>query len=208
MIPGPVQHCMWGTTHTPVPHVGIYSQGCTYVCDVDITPSRNTFMHHLHRSVGMGGSHLAAAQAARRSGGEHACIMLASSMHAEGAVVAAASVARSKLPALPAPTPRPPPPPPVLLRSPPPALRKLDAAVSGRAPTCAEQEAGRPGASMAQAAWRTALQKSLDANQHLKYSKFMQLATTRPDGRPAVRTVVYRGFLEGTDTLTFNTHFQ
>jgi hypothetical protein len=31
------------------------------------------------------------------------------------------------------------------------------------------------------------------------------LATVRPDGRPAVRTVVFRGFLEGSEALQFTT---
>ncbi|KAK9821214.1 hypothetical protein WJX81_000683 [Elliptochloris bilobata] len=55
------------------------------------------------------------------------------------------------------------------------------------------------------APWRQYLMKSLDANKHLKYSTFMQLATVRTDGRPAVRTVVYRGNHGDSDMLTFYT---
>lgn len=55
------------------------------------------------------------------------------------------------------------------------------------------------------APWRARLQQSLQQNASLAYSKYVQLATVRPNGRPANRTVVFRGFLEGTDHLTFIT---
>jgi hypothetical protein len=42
------------------------------------------------------------------------------------------------------------------------------------------------------APWKTLLQKSLQQNSSLPYSKYMQLATVRPDGKPANRTVVFR----------------
>jgi PPOX class probable FMN-dependent enzyme len=42
-------------------------------------------------------------------------------------------------------------------------------------------------------------------NRHAPYSRFVQLATVRADGRPANRTVVFRGFLDETPQLTFVT---
>ncbi|KAI7839106.1 hypothetical protein COHA_007111 [Chlorella ohadii] len=56
------------------------------------------------------------------------------------------------------------------------------------------------------APWREVLQRALQANQACRHSRYVQLATVRPDGRPANRTIVYRGQLEGdSDTLTFVT---
>ncbi|WIA08454.1 hypothetical protein OEZ86_011056 [Tetradesmus obliquus] len=49
------------------------------------------------------------------------------------------------------------------------------------------------------------LQKSLALNSSLPQAKYLQLATVRPDGRPANRTVVFRGFLYDTDHLTIVT---
>ena len=40
--------------------------------------------------------------------------------------------------------------------------------------------------------WRTMLQRSIGKNRSLAYSRYVQLATVREDGRPANRTVVYR----------------
>lgn len=54
-------------------------------------------------------------------------------------------------------------------------------------------------------AWKSTLSKALEANKHLKYSTFFQLATVRPDGRPSVRTVVFRGFLDESTKITFTT---
>eukprot|EP00243_Klebsormidium_subtile_P004119 TRINITY_DN17900_c0_g1_i1.p1 TRINITY_DN17900_c0_g1~~TRINITY_DN17900_c0_g1_i1.p1 ORF type:complete len:221 (+),score=59.30 TRINITY_DN17900_c0_g1_i1:140-802(+) len=51
--------------------------------------------------------------------------------------------------------------------------------------------------------WRDAIEQSIEKNKELKYSKYVQLATVRPDGRPANRTVVSRGFVDGTDQLQF-----
>jgi pyridoxamine 5'-phosphate oxidase len=42
------------------------------------------------------------------------------------------------------------------------------------------------------APWRARLQSSLAQNKSLVYSKYVQLATVRPDGTPACRTVVFR----------------
>jgi hypothetical protein len=46
--------------------------------------------------------------------------------------------------------------------------------------------------SSATAPWRSLLQRSLSQNSSLPYAKYMQLASVRPDGRPAARTVVFR----------------
>uniref|UniRef100_A0ACD5WF09 Uncharacterized protein n=1 Tax=Avena sativa TaxID=4498 RepID=A0ACD5WF09_AVESA len=53
--------------------------------------------------------------------------------------------------------------------------------------------------------WRTLLQRALDANAHLKHSTFFQLATVGGGGRPANRTVVFRGFQEHCDKIQINT---
>lgn len=56
------------------------------------------------------------------------------------------------------------------------------------------------------APWRAVLQRALKANEACRHSRYVQLATVRPDGRPANRTIVYRGQLEGdSDVLTFVT---
>lgn len=44
--------------------------------------------------------------------------------------------------------------------------------------------------------WRSALARALHRNRSLAYARYAQLATVRVDGRPANRTVVFRGFLE------------
>ncbi|GIL57782.1 hypothetical protein Vafri_12929 [Volvox africanus] len=54
--------------------------------------------------------------------------------------------------------------------------------------------------------WRDKIQRSLSKNKHLANSRYVQLATVRQDGRPANRTVVFRGFLaDDDDSLTFVT---
>lgn len=54
--------------------------------------------------------------------------------------------------------------------------------------------------------WSQLLKSSLEANASLPYSKYVQLATVKPDGRPANRTVVFRGFMQDDETsLTFVT---
>ncbi len=58
---------------------------------------------------------------------------------------------------------------------------------------------------MTSAPWKEVLQKALKRNAKNRESKYVQIATVRPDGRPANRTVVYRGFLGETDKLTFVT---
>ncbi len=53
--------------------------------------------------------------------------------------------------------------------------------------------------------WRDPLDMALEDNHGTPSSRFIQLATVRPDGTPAVRTMVFRGFLNGSDTLSFAT---
>ncbi|KAH7441872.1 hypothetical protein KP509_03G059900 [Ceratopteris richardii] len=53
--------------------------------------------------------------------------------------------------------------------------------------------------------WRHLLANSLVANAHVKHSSYFQLATVRKDGGPANRTVVFRGFVDETNTLQFTT---
>lgn len=49
------------------------------------------------------------------------------------------------------------------------------------------------------APWRSPLARALHRNRALAYARYLQLATVRADGRPANRTVVFRGFV---DTLS------
>lgn len=58
---------------------------------------------------------------------------------------------------------------------------------------------------MALAPWRLPLARALHRNRSLVYARYLQLATVRPDGSPANRTVVFRGFLEETNQLQFVT---
>jgi PPOX class probable FMN-dependent enzyme len=55
---------------------------------------------------------------------------------------------------------------------------------------------------MSIAPWRSPLAGALERNPH-PVNSYLQLATVRADGRPANRTVVFRGFLENTDRLKF-----
>ncbi len=55
------------------------------------------------------------------------------------------------------------------------------------------------------APWRSPLAHALHRNRSLADVRFLQLATVREDGRPANRTVVFRGFLDGTNQLKFVT---
>lgn len=54
---------------------------------------------------------------------------------------------------------------------------------------------------MSFAPWRSLLARSLHQNRHLPYARYFQLATVQTNGRPANRTVVFRGFLDNTDQL-------
>ena len=53
------------------------------------------------------------------------------------------------------------------------------------------------------APWRLPLAHALHRNRSLAHCRYLQLATVQADGRPANRTVVFRGFLEKTDQLKF-----
>lgn len=54
------------------------------------------------------------------------------------------------------------------------------------------------------APWRSALSRALHRNRSLVYARYAQLATVQGN-RPANRTVVFRGFLENSNTLKFVT---
>ena len=55
------------------------------------------------------------------------------------------------------------------------------------------------------ASWRSPLARAQHRNRSLPSARYVQLATVRPNGRPANRTVVFRGFLDGTNQLKFVT---
>lgn len=55
---------------------------------------------------------------------------------------------------------------------------------------------------MSIAPWRSPLACALEGNQQ-PVARYLQLATVQVNGRPANRTVVFRGFLENTDQLRF-----
>lgn len=55
-------------------------------------------------------------------------------------------------------------------------------------------------------AWRQAVLTALKKNgKHMPYVKYFQMATVKPNGRPANRTVVYRGFLGDSADITMVT---
>lgn len=58
---------------------------------------------------------------------------------------------------------------------------------------------------MSLAPWRSPLSRALHRNRSLPYARYLQLATVREDGRPANRTVVFRGFVDDTNQLKFVT---
>ncbi|MEH2161316.1 MAG: Npun_F5749 family FMN-dependent PPOX-type flavoprotein [Nostoc sp.] len=58
---------------------------------------------------------------------------------------------------------------------------------------------------MSLAPWRGAIAHALHRNRSLVYARYLQLATVQPNGRPANRTLVFRGFLEDTNQLRFIT---
>lgn len=58
---------------------------------------------------------------------------------------------------------------------------------------------------MTLAPWRSHLSHALHRNRSEPHSRYLQLATIRVDGRPANRTVVFRGFLDDTNQLKFAT---
>jgi PPOX class probable FMN-dependent enzyme len=53
--------------------------------------------------------------------------------------------------------------------------------------------------------WRSPLTHALHCNRSLPHSKFIQLATVDPQGRPHNRTIVYRGLLNSSSDLKFIT---
>ena len=53
------------------------------------------------------------------------------------------------------------------------------------------------------APWRSPLARALHRNRSLVYARYVQLATVRSDGRPANRTIVFRGFRDQTNQLEF-----
>lgn len=53
--------------------------------------------------------------------------------------------------------------------------------------------------------WRPSLDLALHRNRCRAEMRLVQLATVRPDGRPAIRTVVFRGFLDDPRKLAFAT---
>ena len=58
---------------------------------------------------------------------------------------------------------------------------------------------------MPETLWRASLVLALYRNRHVAHARYLQLATTRADGRPANRTVVFRGFLGETHSITIVT---
>ena len=58
---------------------------------------------------------------------------------------------------------------------------------------------------MSIAPWRSPLASALHLNRSLAYARYLQLATVRADGRPANRTLVFRGFQTDSDRLKFVT---
>jgi PPOX class probable FMN-dependent enzyme len=51
------------------------------------------------------------------------------------------------------------------------------------------------------APWRSPLARAIHRNRALPYSRYFQLATVDIQGRPANRTVVFRGFIDGRNAL-------
>jgi PPOX class probable FMN-dependent enzyme len=58
---------------------------------------------------------------------------------------------------------------------------------------------------MNESPWRIAIERALTLHGDDRASRWVQLATVGLDGGPAVRTVVFRGFLDGSDALRFTT---
>lgn len=55
------------------------------------------------------------------------------------------------------------------------------------------------------APWKQLLLNAMQCNSHLKHSSYFQLATIGINGRPANRTVVFRGFQDDSDKIQINT---
>lgn len=58
---------------------------------------------------------------------------------------------------------------------------------------------------MTLAPWRSPLARALHRNRSLPYARYVQLATVRADGKPANRTIVFRGMLDPGNGLQFIT---
>jgi pyridoxamine 5'-phosphate oxidase len=58
---------------------------------------------------------------------------------------------------------------------------------------------------MLETLWCPSLILAIYLNRRAPAARFVQMATVRPDGRPANRTLVFRGFLNETSQLTFAT---
>lgn len=54
---------------------------------------------------------------------------------------------------------------------------------------------------MSLASWRSPLARAIHRNRSQPHSRYLQLATVTPEGTPANRTVVFRGFLDNTNDL-------
>lgn len=55
------------------------------------------------------------------------------------------------------------------------------------------------------APWKQLLLNALQSNSHLRHSSYFQLATIGSNGRPANRTVVFRGFADTSNKIQINT---
>ncbi|MEM6606201.1 MAG: pyridoxamine 5'-phosphate oxidase family protein [Pseudomonadota bacterium] len=53
--------------------------------------------------------------------------------------------------------------------------------------------------------WRRALQRAIKKNRRDAHNRYLQLATVRADNSPAVRTLVFRSFVEDTSQLVMIT---
>jgi pyridoxamine 5'-phosphate oxidase len=53
------------------------------------------------------------------------------------------------------------------------------------------------------APWRSHLARALHRNRSKPHSRYLQLATVTANGQPANRTVVFRGFLDGSNSWQF-----
>jgi pyridoxamine 5'-phosphate oxidase len=53
--------------------------------------------------------------------------------------------------------------------------------------------------------WRVKLDQAIEAHKGVRNAGYIQVATVRPDGRPAVRTVRFRMFLDPGSRLLFTT---
>ena len=59
---------------------------------------------------------------------------------------------------------------------------------------------------MTLAPWRSPLANALHLNRSLAFSRYFQLATITPEGKPANRTLVFRGFFKDTNQIQIITN--